>query len=109
MDMKASARAKHASSQRGKARHSTHSKKKPVVVDPLPSSSSSSSAHTQSADVSHHSDGKHSSLPSNWSRYEEEEEIDPRFHDSIAVKSKGANYRDLLAEKSIYQSPGMII
>ncbi|KAI5057631.1 hypothetical protein GOP47_0027646 [Adiantum capillus-veneris] len=96
MDSKASARAKHASSQRGRARHST--RKHPPQA---PQQQQATSDHQQPREK------KDLQLPSNWSRYEEEEEEEVSHFDIPPVKSKGANYKDLLAEKSMIQGPDL--
>lgn len=102
MDVKASARAKHASSQRGRASHSTrkHPPKPSPAAAPGKAQPSASNVKKEEKNASY--------LPSNWSRYEEE---DPLQADSLsdvpAVKSKGANYRDLLSEKSMFQAPDL--
>lgn len=102
MDVKASARAKHASSQRGRARHSTH--KHP----PKPASAAAPGQAQPLASNVKKQEENAALLPSNWSRYEEEDALqDDSLSDVPAVKSKGANYSDLLSEKSMFQAPDL--
>lgn len=102
MDVKLSARSKHASSQRGRARHSKpkHSLK----------SVPRHQQHSASDDAIRQRDA--TQLPSNWSRYEDEDALETQSSTDLpAVKSKGADYRELLSQKSstpIYETSDFV-
>lgn len=103
MDVKALAKSKRSHTQH-------HSKKTHHSHKPKPPSSSSSSVSplgkqqvNEEKKKSHRSRSQGSSaLPANWDRYDEEVELDPeiasRTLDVVLPKSKGADYRHLLAE-----------
>lgn len=86
MDIKGSARSKHALSQCGRARHSNHKRSLVPVLTHQDQSASNS---------------KSLPLPSNWTRYEEEETLEVKpLNDRPSVKSKGLDYRELLMQRS---------
>ncbi|KAJ1418239.1 hypothetical protein SESBI_15982 [Sesbania bispinosa] len=110
MDVKALAKSKRSHTQHhSKKSHGNHHSHKLKALSPSSSASNDAAKEPlgkqQGIEKKTHRSRSHgsSSLPTNWDRYEEEEELDSpetasKTVDAVMPKSKGADFRHLVAE-----------